>query len=76
MFDSISGFLKTFRQLPVKVINTVDLVVKVDCEGDSVQTLITNTATKTSRMKGLAHRLKELKTNIKKIWHCLIIYST
>ena len=49
------------RNLLVKVVNAVNLIVKVDSEGNSVETLITDTASKTSGVIVIAHGLKNLQ---------------
>ena len=44
----------------VKVVDAVDLVVKVDGEGNSVQALIANRTSEATRMVRVPHRLKDL----------------
>ena len=43
----------------MEIIDTVYLIIKVYCEGYTIQTLITDTAPKASRMKGFTHGLKK-----------------
>ena len=45
----------------MKVIDTINLVIKVDGKGDSVQAVIAYAATITSRMIKLPHRLEDLE---------------
>ena len=44
----------------VKVVDAVDLVVKVNGEGNSVQALIANGTSEATRMVRVPHRLKDL----------------
>ena len=46
----------------VEIVDAVDLVVEVDSEGNSVEALVTNAATKTSGMVIIAHGLENLDT--------------
>ena len=43
----------------MKVINAIDLVVEVDGEGLSVQTLVAHAASETTRMVSVAHGLED-----------------
>jgi hypothetical protein len=45
----------------VKVVDAVDLVVKIDGEGDAVQALIAHAAAEATGMVRLAHRLQDLE---------------
>jgi len=47
--------------LPVIVVHTVNLIVNIHSKGDSIQTLVTDTASETSRMVRLAHGLEYLQ---------------
>lgn len=49
------------REHSMVVVDAVDLIVNVYCERDSVETLVADTATETTRVVRLAHRLKDLK---------------
>ena len=44
---------------PVEVIDTVDLVIKVDREGDPVKTFITDTTSEAARVESLADGLQD-----------------
>ena len=44
---------------PVEVIDTVDLVIKVDREGDPVKTVITDTTSEAARVESLADGLED-----------------
>ena len=48
------------REDPVKVVDAVDLVVKVNGEGNAVQALIANGTSEATRMVRVPHRLKDL----------------
>ena len=48
------------REDPVEVVDAVDLVVKVNGEGNSVQALIANRTSEATRMVRVPHRLKDL----------------
>ena len=45
---------------PVVVRHTVDFVVNIDGEGDTIQTLIADTTSETAGVVGLAHSLQDL----------------
>jgi hypothetical protein len=46
--------------LPMIIIDTVDFVVNIHCEGNTIQTFIAHAATETTWMIGLPHRLQDL----------------
>ena len=46
----------------MEVVDAVDLVVKVDCEGNSVQTFVADATAKAARVVVIPHRLKNLQS--------------
>lgn len=52
-----------FRCVLVEILNAIDFIVHIDCERNSIETVIAHTATEAARMIRLPHRLENLQRN-------------